>query len=168
MQLWLLRHAKSSWGNPDLADHDRPLSPRGERDAQRMGTYLDRETIRPALVVCSSGLRARQTLAGVLEGVGTELDVRVEPELYTFDATSLLGRLRTVPDDVSSVMLVGHNPAIQELTLLVTGGGSGIGDVQRKFPTCALAEIELPPMAWHDVGQDVGTLTRFVTPRSLG
>ena len=66
------------------------------------------------------------------------------------------------------VMLIGHNPAIQELTLLLAGRGSGLGDVEHKFPTCALAEIELSPMAWHDVGPGAGTLTRFVTPRSLG
>jgi phosphohistidine phosphatase len=168
MRLWLLRHAKSSWSDPDLADHDRPLDPRGERDAERMGAYLDRESIRPSLVVCSSGLRARQTLAGVLAGLGTELDVCIEPGLYTFDAAALLERLRAIAGDVSSVMLVGHNPAIQELTLLLAGRGSGLGEVEGKFPTCALAEIELPPMTWHDVGRGVGTLIRFVTPRSFG
>ncbi|MGH2597428.1 MAG: SixA phosphatase family protein [Actinomycetota bacterium] len=169
MRLWLLRHAKSDWSDPDRADHDRPLAPRGERDAERVGTYLDREAIRPALVLCSSGLRARQTLVGVLVGLGTEIDVRIEPGLYAFDATALLERLRAIPPgDVSSVMLVGHNPAIQNLTLLLAGRGSGLGDVKAKFPTCALAEIELPPMAWHDVGHGVGTLRRFVTPRSLG
>jgi phosphohistidine phosphatase len=168
MRLWLLRHAKSSWDEADLADHDRPLAPRGERDAVRMSAYLDQESIRPALVVCSSGLRARQTLAGVLAGLGTELEVRIEPELYRFDATALLDRLQSIPGDVSSVMLVGHNPAIQDLTLLLAGRGSGLGDVEGKFPTCALAEIELPPMAWHDVGPGVGTLTRFVTPKSFG
>jgi phosphohistidine phosphatase len=169
MQLWLLRHAKSSWGDPDLADQDRPLAPRGERDAVGMRAYLDQEAIRPALVLCSSGLRARQTLAGVLTGLGTELDVRIEPGLYTFDATSLLERLQAIPGgDVSSVMLLGHNPAIQDLTLLLAGRGSALGDVQGKFPTCALAEIELPPMPWNDVGPGMGTLTRFVTPRSFG
>ena len=169
MRLWLLRHAKSSWGDPDLADHDRPLAPRGERDAAGMRAYVDRESIRPALVICSSGLRARQTLAGVLAGLGTELNVRIEPGLYTFDAAAVLERLRAIPgDDVPTVMLVGHNPAIQDLTLLLAGRGSGLGEVKGKFPTCALAEIELPPMAWHEVSQDVGTLTRFVTPRSFG
>ena len=167
MRLWLLRHAKSDWGDPNLADHDRPLAPRGERDAERMGAYLDREAIRPAFVACSSGLRARQTLARVLAGLGTELDVRIESGLYTFVAASLLERLQGIHDDVSSVMLVGHNPAIQDLTLLLAGRGSGLGDVEAKFPTCALAEIELPPVAWHDVRRGVGNLTRFVTPRSF-
>jgi phosphohistidine phosphatase len=168
MRLWLLRHAKSDWGDPDLADHDRPLASRGERDAARMSAYLDQEAIRPALVLCSSGLRARQTLVGVLAGLGTEIDVRIEPGLYTFDATALLERVRSIPvGDVSSVMLVGHNPAIQDLTLLLAGRGSGLGDVKAKFPTCALAEIQLPPTAWHDAGRGVGTLRRFVTPRSL-
>jgi phosphohistidine phosphatase len=168
MRLWLLRHAKSSWGDPDLADQDRPLAPRGERDAAAMRAHLDREAIRPALVLCSSGLRARQTLAGVLAGLGTELEVRIEPGLYAFDAAALLDRLHAIPGgDVSSVMLVGHNPAIQDLTLLLAGRGSALGDVEGKFPTCALAEIELPPMAWHDVGRGIGTLTRFVTPRSF-
>ena len=168
MRLWLLRHAKSSWDDPDIADHDRPLAPRGERDAAMMGAYLDREAIRPALVVCSSGLRARQTLAGVLAGLGTEIDVRIEPGLYTFDATVLLGRLQAIPGgDVSSAMLVGHNPAIQDLTLLLAGRGSGLRDVQGKFPTCGLAEIDLPSTAWRELSGGVGTLMRFVTRRSL-
>jgi phosphohistidine phosphatase len=168
MRLWLLRHAKSSWDDQALADHERPLSSRGERDAERMCAYLADEAIRPAIVVCSSALRARQTFAKVLESLGTELDVRIEPELYTFDVAGLLERLQMVPDDVSSVMLVGHNPAIHDLTLLLAGRGADLADVQEKFPTCGLIEIELPPTPWSDIGPGVGTLTRFVSPRSLG
>ena len=168
MRLLLLRHAKSSWGNADLADHDRPLAPRGVGDATRMSSYLDGEAMRPELVMCSSGLRARQTLAGVLAELGTELVVRIEPGLYTFDVAVLLDRIHAIPDDVSSAMLVGHNPAIQDLTLLLAGRGSDLSDVRGKFPTCALAEIDLPRMPWNEVGPGVGTLMRFVTPRSLG
>lgn len=167
MRLFLLRHAKSSWDDPDLADHDRPLAPRGARDAARLGAYLDREDIRPALVVCSSGLRARQTLAGVLPSLGPELDVRIEPALYTFDPGALLERVLSIPDGVGSAMLVGHNPAIQELALAVAREGADLEELRSKYPSGALAEITLPEMRWRDVAPGAGVLTRFVKPRAL-
>ena len=167
MRLWLLRHAKSSWDEPDLADRERPLAPRGERDADRMAAYIAASDIRPALILCSSGLRARQTLGRVFPALGDAFEVRVEPAIYVFDPAPLLSRLRTVLDDVPSVMLVGHNPALQELALTIADGGDGIGDVAAKFPTCALAEIDLRVGSWRDVAPATGTLTRLAVPRDL-
>ena len=167
MRLWLLRHAKSSWDQPDLADHDRPLAPRGERDAERMAAFIEGTYIRPALVLCSSGLRARQTLGRVLPSLGETLELRVDPALYSFDPSVLLSRLRSVLDDVPSVMLVGHNPALQELALTLAEDGDAIERVAKKFPTCGLAEIELHLGSWRDVAPATGTLMRVTVPSDL-
>src|SRR6476646_10267620 len=106
IRLWLLRHAKSSWEEPELDDRDRPLAPRGERSADRMSDYVRAEGIRPDVVLCSSALRTRQTLARVLPGLGPELEIHSGPGLYTLDAASLLERVHAIPDRVSA-MLIG-------------------------------------------------------------
>lgn len=168
MRLWLLRHAKSSWGDPGVEDRDRPLAPRGDRAADGMRDFMAAQRIRPALVLCSSALRTRQTLARVLPGLGPELEVRVESSLYTFGAASLLERLRVVPEDVASVMVIGHNPAIHELAVMLARRGDRLDELAQKYPTGALAEIELPVSSWHEVGDRSGELTRFVVPRELG
>ena len=167
MRLWLLRHAKSSWNDPGLDDRNRPLAPRGERAADRMRDYLDAEGIRPALVLCSSALRTRQTLARVLPGLGPELEVRIESSVYTFDAAPLLDRLGVVPEGVASVMLIGHNPGVQELAVMLAARGDRLEELAKKYPTAALAEIEFPSDSWHEVGQTPGELTRFVVSREL-
>ncbi|MGH2630603.1 MAG: SixA phosphatase family protein [Actinomycetota bacterium] len=167
MRLWLLRHAKSSWDDPALEDRDRPLSPRGERAADRMCGYLDAEGIRPGLVLCSSALRTRQTLARVFPALGPELVVRIEPSVYASGATGLLDRLRRVPDDVAAVMLIGHNPAIQELAARLASPGERLDRLTQKFPTGGLAEIEFHPGGWHGLAEQQGELTRFVIPREL-
>lgn len=168
MHLWLLRHAKSSWYDPGLEDRDRPLAPRGEQGADRMRDYFVAEGIRPALVLCSSALRTRQTLARVLSAFEPELEVRIEASLYTFDADPLLARLRVIPEGVSSVMLIGHNPAIQELAVMLAARGERLDQLAQKYPTGALAEIELPAGSWPEIGKTPGELTRFVVPRELG
>lgn len=168
MRLWLLRHAKSSWGDPELADRDRPLAPRGERAADLMRDYFVAEDIRPALVLCSSALRTRQTLARVLSAFDAELEVEIESSLYTFDTEPLLDRLREIPDGVASVMLIGHNPAIHELAIVLAARGDRLDRLGQKYPTGALAEIELPGGSWHEIGNAPGELTRFVAPRELG
>ncbi len=167
MRLWLLRHAKSSWDDPSLDDRDRPLAPRGERAADRMRDYLDVEAIHPDLVVCSSAMRTRQTLARVLPALGPELEIRIEPRCYTFDARDLLERLRLVPDGVGSVMLVGHNPAIEELAVRLCATGDELPRLRQKYPTAGLTEIALPSGAWLELGERTGELTRFVIPRDL-
>jgi phosphohistidine phosphatase len=167
MHLWLMRHAKSNWDDSRLEDRDRPLASRGERAADLMRNYVAAERIRPALVLCSSALRTRQTLARVLPALGPELEVRVEASLYTFDAGQLLDRLRAIPEGVAPVMLIGHNPAIQELAITLAASGDRLEQLAMKYPTAALAEIELPTDSWHEVGERSGALTRFVVPREL-
>jgi phosphohistidine phosphatase len=168
MRLWLLRHAKSSWYDPDLEDRDRPLAPRGEQAADQMRVYIGDAGIRPALVLCSSALRTRQTLARVLPALGPELEIRIEDPLYTFDADLLLHSVRAIHDDVDSVMLIGHNPATQELAVRLAATGERLDELAQKYPTGALAEIELPANSWREVGETPGELTRFVIPRGLG
>ena len=167
MRLLLLRHAKSSWSDPGLPDEDRPLAPRGEKAADRMRKYIADEGLEPQLVLCSSALRARQTLARVLPALGTEFQVHIEPALYTFDANVLLDRLGRIASDVTSALLVGHNPAMQELVALVAGRGDALSDLLRKYPTAGLAEIAFGDQSWDSLAERPGELVRFVTPRDL-
>jgi phosphohistidine phosphatase len=165
-QIWLLRHAKSSWDDPGLPDEDRPLAPRGNRDASTMASYLA-SVDPPRLVLCSAGLRARQTLAAVLPSLGSPLRVAIEPELYTFDSRVVVERLRRLDDAGSSVMIVGHNPALEDLALWLSAEGALRERLGAKFPTAALAEIDLPDAPWRSLGEGVGTLARFVVPKEL-
>jgi phosphohistidine phosphatase len=166
-RLWLLRHAKSSWDDPGLADADRPLASRGQAAAAAMAAYIAASDVRPQLVLCSPARRARQTLGAVLPELGDELEIRIESELYTFDADVLFTRLRSVDDRVASLLVVGHNPAFQELALMLTSTGVHRPDVEAKFPTGALATIELPAPSWTEVRSDAGTLVDLVVPRAL-
>jgi phosphohistidine phosphatase len=152
-RLYLLRHAKSSWKDDTLDDHDRPLAPRGKRASKAIGRYLRDHDIEPELVLCSSAKRARQTL----ERLGPAgVDARLEPELYGAGAHDLLERLRAVPDDVASVMLIGHNPGIQQLAFLLAG-------LDDKFPTAALATFACD--AWSALER--AELIDYVKPRDL-
>ena len=158
-RLLLLRHAKSSWDDPALADHDRPLAPRGRRAGKRMGAYLRDEQVEIALVLCSSATRARQTL----ERVDPPGEVRIEASLYGASASELLERVRRVPDETESVMLIGHNPAIEDMTALLTDGVPLAGG---KFPTGALATLTFTG-SWRQLGPGTARLESFVRPREL-
>lgn len=166
-RLWLLRHAKSSWDDPELPDHDRPLAPRGRSAATLMATHLDTEGIRPGLVVCSSALRARETLAAVLPALGTQLTVQLDPALYTFSGARLLESVIALPSGPSDVMLVGHNPAMQELASALAREGARLSVLREKYPTGALAGLELDVDGWADAAPGCARLVAFVTPRDL-
>jgi phosphohistidine phosphatase len=116
-RLYLLRHAKSSWDDPTLADHDRPLAPRGRRAVKVMAKHLRRKGIAPQLVLCSPSRRTRQTLTRIAPAVGKSAEVQIRSELYAASAAELLEVLRQVPDGVESVMLIGHHRGIQDLAL---------------------------------------------------
>ena len=161
-RLFLLRHAKSSWDDADLADRDRPLAPRGRRAAGVMARHLRDEEISPSLVLCSPARRTRETL----EAVDPSGEVRIEDELYGASEAELLERLRRVPEAIESVMLIGHNPAIQELALGLASRGERLEDVERKFPTGALATLTAPG-AWGELAPGSAELAAFVKPKEL-
>jgi phosphohistidine phosphatase len=160
-RLLLLRHAKSSWDDPSLPDHDRPLAPRGRKAAKRIGAHVRREQIPPDLVLCSPAKRARETL----DLVAPPGEIRFERELYGATAADLVERLRRVPDNVDAVMLIGHEPAIRDLAVALIGRDSELAD--RKFPTAALATLTFTG-AWSALGPERAELAAFVTPRELG
>jgi phosphohistidine phosphatase len=165
--LFLLRHAKSSHKDSALPDHDRPLASRGRKASKAMATYMGSHGIEPALVLCSSATRARQTLEGVASGLGRSPEVRIESELYEASAAGLLARLQRVNDGASSAMLVGHNPAIERLALDLAAGGPELADLADKFPTGALAILEFAG-SWRNLDADGARLVGFVKPRGLG
>jgi phosphohistidine phosphatase len=163
-RLLVLRHAKSSWNDPELVDHDRPLAPRGQRGVKLLADYMRRERIRPALVLCSSARRTVETY----EGVRPSGELSIESGLYAADGDGLLERLRRIPDDIGSVMIIGHNPAVQTLVLRLAGAnsGTGLGEVQRKFPTGSLATLAFD-CAWSELGPGAAELVSLVRPRDL-
>jgi phosphohistidine phosphatase len=165
-QLLLLRHAKSSHDQPDLADHDRPLAPRGRRAAAAMTRYMRERELVPALALCSSAIRARQTLDPLTAGPGASPDVRLESELYEASAAELLERLRRIPDDVPSAMIVGHNPASERRARDLASGGPALAELARRYPTGALALLRVEG-SWGDLDVDGARLTAFVKPRDL-
>jgi phosphohistidine phosphatase len=165
-RLYLLRHAKSSWDDPTLADHDRPLAPRGRRAAKVMAKHLARKGIAPELVLCSPSRRTRETLTRIVPGLGKNANLRIEAELYAASAAALLEVLHEVPDEVESVMLIGHNPGIQDLGLSLARPGSKSARVRNKFPTAALATLELNG-SWRELAPGSAELVSFVKPKEL-
>jgi phosphohistidine phosphatase len=165
-RLFLLRHAKSSRKDSGLPDHDRPLAPRGRRASKAMAGYLREHRIEPALVLCSSATRARQTLDGVASGLQGSPEVRIESELYEFAAAGLLARLQRVGEAVPSVMLIGHNPAMERLAVDLASNGPQLADLASKYPTGALATLEFGG-TWTDLDADGARLVGFVKPRDL-
>jgi len=164
LTLHLLRHAKSSWDDPALADADRPLTARGERAAAKLVRRLARERVAPGLVLCSSARRARQTLELILPALGDPA-VLVEEGLYAAGAPALLARLRQLPAGVREAMLIGHNPGIHELAVLLAGGGAP-ASLHEGFPTGAMVSISLRGATWGDVRRG-GVVTRLLLPREL-
>jgi phosphohistidine phosphatase len=160
-QLWLLRHAKSSWDDAGLSDHDRPLAPRGERAAKLISEHVRSEGIAPALVLCSSSRRTQETLAAI--ALPADADVRLEDDVYAASEEGLLERLRGVDDATGSVMVVGHNPGIAGLARLLARDGT---ELEGKYPTGALATLEFSG-GWDALGPHVAELTGFVTPKGL-
>jgi phosphohistidine phosphatase len=163
-RIYLLRHAKSSWEDPGLADRDRPLAPRGRKAAARMGAYLREQRIRPDVVLCSPSRRTRETVERMGKALAKAL-VEVDEGLYAAGAEPLLDRLLRLPEARTSVMLVAHNPGLHDLTLaLATGAPPRLAE---KFPTGALATLEHDG-TWAELAPGSCSLTGFVVPRELG
>ena len=168
--LYLLRHAKSSWDDVGLADRDRPLAPRGRKAARRIAEHLAGAEVPPALVLCSSAVRTRQTLDAVLPSLADDPEVLVEDGLYGALADSLLARLRAVPAGVPSVLLIGHNPGIGDLALELAGRGdtAALQRLREGYPTGALATLAIEDGGWAELADGGAELTDYVVPRELG
>jgi phosphohistidine phosphatase len=167
-RLWLLRHAKSSWRDPELPDRLRPLAPRGVRATRTLAGHVREAGIGPDLVLCSPAVRAVQTWEGVAAGAVAGTAVEIDEALYGAGAHDLLDRLRRVPPSVGSVLLIGHNPAMQDLGEgLIGSGDPGLRErLAAKFPTGALATLELAG-TWPDLDWGAATLVAYVVPREL-
>ena len=166
--LYLLRHAKSSWADPAIPDQERPLAPRGQRDGKRIAKHLARLGIQAELVLCSTAERTRQTLELVRPALGTTGNTRLEAELYAASSDELLERIRGVAEEVASVMLIGHNPGLQDLALVLASGGVGLERLQAKFPTAALATLTFANTSWSQLWHGDAVLAAFVAPKQLG
>jgi phosphohistidine phosphatase len=167
----LLRHAKSAW--PDVADHERPLARRGQRDAPGAGAWLRRAGYLPDLVVCSTARRARATWQLAAAELGASPPVRFEPRVYQAGADELLALVRETPADVTALLVVGHEPAMRALTLLLArsaADGSVPGPLTRvtlKFPTAAIAVLAFAG-GWADLAAGEAELASFVVPGDYG
>lgn len=173
LTLLLLRHAKSSWDVPALADYDRPLAKRGKKTAPLMGAQIATLGLRPDLILCSGAARARETLDLVLPALGSDPpEIVYDDALYMAEPSDLLGVLRKLPAPVRAaqrLMIVGHNPGLEDFAEILVGGGDEDAQelLAEKFPTCALAVLTFEGESWGDIVPGGGKLIHFLTPARL-
>ncbi|MEK6279346.1 MAG: histidine phosphatase family protein [Acidobacteriota bacterium] len=142
--LLLLRHAKSSWKKPNLSDFDRPLNERGQKAAQIVGRFLRKQEFEVDLVISSPAVRARQTIERVLSSAKWTPEVRFDQRIYEASPTTLLEVVSQIDEDRKSVLLVGHNPGMEELLTLLVGK-------EEPMPTAALAKISISIKRWDKI-----------------
>lgn len=167
--LLVLRHAKSSWDDPSLDDHDRPLNPRGARAGTLIGRHLAAHGPEPDLVLCSTARRARDTLALVEAQHPGAFTVEYDRGLYLPGELALLGRIQDLNDTHSCAMIVAHNPDLQQLVLMLAADGDPeqLLRVRTKYPTGALATLVMAVDRWAAVAPGTGRLADLVTPKTL-
>ena len=170
LRLMLLRHAKSSWDDPDVADFDRALNSRGQTAAPAMGAFMAERGLFPARILCSAARRARETLALLLPHLSGDIDICIAERLYHSDAPGYLTAVREFGGTDLSVLLIGHNPAMEDLAhvLAPVGDAAGLAAMKAKYPTCGLAVINFNLPHWRDTGPGEGRLIAFHTPKSIG
>jgi phosphohistidine phosphatase len=157
-KLFVLRHAKSSWADPDLADFDRPLNGRGVQAAPFMGSVIEKEGLSPDLILSSPAERAKTTAELVKKGGQLSADIRFEDRIYEASPQTLLQIASSVDADLDSVMFVGHNPGIEGFIRLLTG-------VHEPMPTAALAVIDLRIESWNQIAAGCGKLIQVIRPK---
>jgi phosphohistidine phosphatase len=166
--LTLLRHAKSSWGDPALGDFDRPLDGRGQRAARAIGRAMRAHGLRFDRALASPAARIRETLENVAKSYGT-IDTNFDQRIYLASPEMLMKLVRDTADTVQSLLIVGHSPGLPMLAQRLTRDDAGglRAQLGEKYPTAALAVIALPVEHWRDVIDGIGTLERFIRPRDL-
>ena len=167
--IYLLRHANSSWQDQGVEDFDRRLSKRGRKAAKAMADYLSAHGIVPAQILCSPALRTRETLEYMEAKLDATIPIRFEKGIYNADAPSLLRRMRRLSDVLPSVMVIGHNPGIERLALMLSGDGDATArdKLANKYPTGTLAIMTASIDHWSELGPEVARLEAFVCPNDL-
>ena len=169
--LTLLRHAKSGWDDPVLRDFDRPLNAKGQRAARAVGRHLRSLGVDYDHAVASPARRVVETLAEVEAGFGRALAPVWDRRAYLASPATLLDIVHTLPPSAERALLIGHNPGLEELVLVLVPAGVGAAplrdDVEIKFPTASVAELAFEVDAWSEVAASGARLVRFVRPRDL-
>ena len=159
--LLLLRHAKSSWKDEQVEDHDRPLNKRGKRDAPRIGELLQQAKLVPELIISSTAKRARKTASRLAKKCGYQGIIELDGTLYLAPPEAYLAAIRKIDDPVCCAMVVGHNPGLEQLLAMLTGHDTHL-------PTAALAHVQLDVAAWRDVNSQMrGSLVELWQPSEL-
>ncbi|RMD49314.1 MAG: histidine phosphatase family protein [Alphaproteobacteria bacterium] len=164
MKLILIRHAKSSWKDPDLPDHERPLKKRGRKAAPLIGRWLAERGHVPALALVSTARRARETWERIAPELPAPVPAVFEPALYHAAPELILAVIRAAP--AGDLAVVGHNPGIADLAARLLAEPAEDPDF-RRFPTAAAAVIEMPVGSWSEAREASGRLIDFTTPRRL-
>jgi phosphohistidine phosphatase len=157
--LLLMRHTKSSWKDPELADHERPLNKRGKRDAPFMGELLAEKELLPQIILGSTAMRVRQTIEGLVAGSHYPGEIVYLDSFYLAEPETYLAELRVLPDTIERAMVIGHNPGLEGLLQLLSGRIESL-------PTGAVAYVSLPVPSWtglHD--QTEGELIELLRPK---
>jgi phosphohistidine phosphatase len=158
--LLILRHAKSSWDDVSLPDYERPLTSRGRRAAKLMSKFILQKKLAPDLILSSTAARARETVEALSPIVRSPTEVRYDARLYLAGVPELLDVISQVEEDRKRVLLIGHNPGLEELVCRLTGE-------TRTMPTAALAKIAIDIDEWGEVGKKRGLLEWLVKPKEL-
>jgi phosphohistidine phosphatase len=159
--LLLMRHGKSSWKHPELPDHERPLAKNGLRDAHRMGELIERRELIPQRILSSSAVRAAETARIFCEMCGCGENVIFDDTLYLAEAETYIAQLKTLPDQIERVMLVGHNPGLEALLQILCARVESL-------PTAVIAYINLPIKQWSEITNSTeGELIEIWRPKEL-
>lgn len=177
LRLWLLRHAKSAWDDPELDDFARPLSPRGKKACRALARHMAERGLQPDLVLCSPATRTRQTWERLEKRLNFarpprrpgEALARFEPALYLAESPTLLALVRAAPAAVRELMLIGHNPGLEDFAASLTGSSAGdaLERLRDKYPTGGLAELTFTAKSWGQIQPKTGFLASFVVPAQL-
>lgn len=168
-RLILFRHAKSSWSE-GVEDHERPLADRGKKAAPVMGHYIAKHRLEPDLALVSTARRAQDTWSRALRAMKGKVEARNVRDIYMAPAERLLSVVQGTAPKIGTLMLVGHNPGLEDLAKLLMKEGAGEAGMRlrEKFPTAAIAVLSFEVGAWAEVMPGSGSLDRFVTPKSIG
>tara|TARA_B100000315_G_scaffold260532_1_gene322661 strand:+ start:3976 stop:4500 length:525 start_codon:yes stop_codon:yes gene_type:complete len=170
--IFLLRHAKSSWTDPETDDFDRPLNDRGKRNAAQIGNHLAENSICPDIILCSAAARAQETLSHIRPYLPDNQLIEIFGELYLASAVTIMKFVEKVEETANSVMIIAHNPGLHELVLDLAGRenigvSTLLNRVMQKYPTGALATATSESQIWADLTQSKTSLVDFVCPKDL-